>query len=632
MSWSTFKQFTRGGQTFSHDLTMFNQIANKVIFISSIIFPIMFALFFLKNTSQYDRYLTTKWFGASVASSFGNDRPSEIKLPNQKVIQIKSSEILRSAFVNDSVANIKKDGLYSFGESFLIYSFVFLVIAKKLKKRGNNQSEAKVVRGMPLTDKKDLLKTLKKKDRLSPYTLAGVPLPYGSESQHIQITGTTGSGKTVAIRELLKTIRARGDRAIIYDKGGTYLSRFYDESKDYILNPLDERGMAWDIWQECHDKADFESMADALMPMPISNSTDPFWVNAARMIFVSSAYELSKREDRSNLALLQYLLTRDMGDVHELIKHTESESLVSEKVEKTALNVKAVMATYLKSLAYLKSKGDFFSIRKWIESDNDSGWLFISSDGRKHATLRPLISAWINTAAKEVLSLKESESRRIWIIFDELATLHALPFIELSASETRKFGGCFLLGYHGASQLRKIYGTDGFSTLENFCSTQLYLRLNNHVNAKWVSNNLGTYEIEEVNESISYGANSVRDGITISRQIKERHVALPSEITQLEDLEGFLKLKGGLPVAKVAMKYVAYPTKHEGFIPREDEPDSLSKEVNKLIEKYEDPILASDHDRALKDDDKDKEKDNEKVSSREKSTDLSKENKIMFLE
>ena len=40
--------------------------------------------------------------------------------------------------------------------------------------------------------------------------------------------GTTGTGKSTAIRELLEGALARGDRAVIADPDGGYLARFYD--------------------------------------------------------------------------------------------------------------------------------------------------------------------------------------------------------------------------------------------------------------------------------------------------------------------------------------------------------------------------------------------------------------------
>lgn len=621
---SKTKLFIRGGQTFLHSLAMFNQVANKILFASVLILPVLFSLFFMQNTQPYERYIGKKWLMASLFSSLPNqkDRMTDWQLPNQQEVKIREREILRSTMVQKTIARLENVVHASLIKSGLIYAVLFICIARQFRKRGTKQSESTVKRGLPLVDKQTLVNLIKEKKPISPYRIAGVSLPFNSEVQHIQFVGTTGSGKTMAIRELLQIIRARGERAIIYDKGGVYLSKFFQPEQDILLNPLDERSHTWDVWQECDDKADLEALAEALMPMPVTTSMDPFWVNAARMIFVSAAHELKKNPNRSNLLLLQYLLTKDVGAIHELIKHTESESLVSNKIEKTALNVKAVMATYLKSLSYLKPDGEFFSIRDWMTKEENNGFLFISSNERKHPTLRPLISAWINTAAKELLSLRPKENRRIWFIFDELATLHMLPFLEPVMSESRKFGGCFILGYHGISQLRKIYGHDGASNLCNFCSTRVFLRLNDDVNSEWASTCISTYEIEEVNEGVSYGANTVRDGISISRQVKEKKLVLPSEIMLLNDLEAYLKVKGRYPVAQVDIPYVDYPDIHPEFIEREGEKDSLAREVDALVEKYEYPVLAQQHDLAWATEKSAMENNNQNPSINEKNKEL----------
>jgi hypothetical protein len=52
--------------------------------------------------------------------------------------------------------------------------------------------------------------------------------------------GTTGTGKSTAIRELLTGAIARGDRAIIADPDGSYRQLFYNPTRgDVILNPYD---------------------------------------------------------------------------------------------------------------------------------------------------------------------------------------------------------------------------------------------------------------------------------------------------------------------------------------------------------------------------------------------------------
>ena len=79
--------------------------------------------------------------------------------------------------------------------------------------------------------------------------IAGVSVPLEDETKHFKFMGTTGSGKSTAMRELLNGALKRGDRAIIADPDGGYLSRFYDPSRgDVILNPFDTRSAKWNLF------------------------------------------------------------------------------------------------------------------------------------------------------------------------------------------------------------------------------------------------------------------------------------------------------------------------------------------------------------------------------------------------
>ncbi|WP_157999954.1 type IV secretion system DNA-binding domain-containing protein [Vibrio coralliilyticus] len=88
------------------------------------------------------------------------------------------------------------------------------------------------------------------------------------ERQHVRIEGTTGSGKSVLIREFLSWIRAQGDRAIIYDKGCSFVGQFYQPDTDTLLNPFDARSVNWDLWCDATHAADFDHQASALIPVP----------------------------------------------------------------------------------------------------------------------------------------------------------------------------------------------------------------------------------------------------------------------------------------------------------------------------------------------------------------------------
>ena len=593
MNEKSTKLFIRGGQTFLHNIRMFTQVGKKIMSAFGVIIILLSGAALYCNTSVYERYIGVEYIKAFGSSLIDDHSSQMIRAPNGKIYLLSPDLIIKAPLVVKTIKGLEKTLILSLIEGVIATPIMIIFIIAWLYQRGKKQSEPSLVRGSYLVDGHTLEELIKKKGKVSPYKLAGVPLPFGSERQHIQIIGTTGAGKTAVIQNLLTEIRAKGDRAIVYDKGGTYLSKFYREDKDVILNPLDVRGRAWDVWAECEDKADLEALVEAIMPMPVGNTMDPFWIKAARMIFVSTAHELRNHPERSNLMLLQYLLTADLGKIHSLLRHTEAESLVSEKVQKTALNVKTVMATYLKSLLYLKNEGEVFSIRNWILNDHDSSSLFISSEGRKHTSLIPLISAWMNTATKELLGLKPSQNRRIWFILDEVDSLHVLPFLSGAQAEGRKFGGSFLLGYHGASQLRTTYGYDGATKLSNLASTRLFLRQPEEADANYASKNIGDSEVEEVNESVSYGANTMRDGISVSKQKKRELLVLPVEIQTADDLTAYLRVKGDFPAAKVKIPYVDYPIIHEEFIPRVLEEDPLRQKVEKLVDTYSDPFLVN---------------------------------------
>ena len=71
------------------------------------------------------------------------------------------------------------------------------------------------------------------------------------ETKHFKLIGTTGTGKSTAIQELIRGALARGDRAVIADPDGGYLRRFYREERgDVILNPFDQRSVKWDLFAE----------------------------------------------------------------------------------------------------------------------------------------------------------------------------------------------------------------------------------------------------------------------------------------------------------------------------------------------------------------------------------------------
>lgn len=78
-------------------------------------------------------------------------------------------------------------------------------------------------------------------------TLAGVDVPREDETKHFKLVGSTGTGKSTAIRALIAGALERGDRAIFADPDGGYRPRFYDASR------ADVSSTGQVIFQSCGD-------------------------------------------------------------------------------------------------------------------------------------------------------------------------------------------------------------------------------------------------------------------------------------------------------------------------------------------------------------------------------------------
>ncbi len=409
-----------------------------------------------------------------------------------------------------------------------------------------------------------------------PYTIARIPWPKGAETRHTIVSGTTGSGKTVLIADLVEQIRKRGERCIVYDKMGSYTETFFDEHRDVLLNPLDRRAPRWSPFLEARTARDFDTMAAALIPRQ-KDAADPFWITAARQLFSHGAAVLWQRGETRNRVLVDHLLKTELSALAEAMEGTVAQSIVDPANPKTALSVRAMLTANIGAMDLLPDEGDPFSIREWIEQDS-GGFLFLTSRGDQHASLRGLISTWLEIAVNALLSLPRKDAqgnvpaRRTWVILDELPTLHQLPSLRPGLAESRQFGGCFVLGVQVFSALRDLYGRDGAETISGLCGTRVVLAAPDKDTSEWSAESLGRVEVEALSESVSYGTGgrpgAPHGGVSLSTRRDLRPLVLPSEVSRLENLSGYLKFPGAWPVARIGLDYRKRTEVAKRFVPK----------------------------------------------------------------
>ena len=292
---------------------------------------------------------------------------------------------------------------------------------------------------------------------------------------------------------------------------------------------------------------------------------DPFWITAARQLFSHGAAVLWQRGETRNRVLVDHLLKTELSALAEAMEGTVAQSIVDPANPKTALSVRAMLTANIGAMDLLPDEGEPFSIRQWVEGEGE-GFLFLTSRGDQHASLRGLISTWLEIAVNTLLSLPRMDGRRIWVILDELPTLHQLPSLRPGLAESRQFGGCFVLGVQVFSALRDLYGRDGAETISGLCGTRVVLAAPDRDTSQWSAESLGRVEEESLAEGVSY--ETPRDGVTLSTRRDLRPLVLPAEVARLENLSGYLKFPGSWPVARIRLKYRARRRAAERFEPR----------------------------------------------------------------
>src|SRR6266853_6858845 len=137
-------------------------------------------------------------------------------------------------------------------------------------------------------------------------SVAGQSIPSLDEMKHFKFLGTTGTGKSTAIRELIGGALERGDRAVIADPDGNFVQHFYDPARgDAILNPFNDRAHRWDLFAEILQPQDADQLARSLIPD--YEGSDRNWRHYART-FVTAILRQLHRIDEHDAPRLYYLL------------------------------------------------------------------------------------------------------------------------------------------------------------------------------------------------------------------------------------------------------------------------------------------------------------------------------------
>jgi len=392
----------------------------------------------------------------------------------------------------------------------------------------------------------------------------GVKLPEESANNHFMIVGITGSGKTLIIKMMMKSVlpkikKVRNQRAIIFDVKQDIVSVLgsigIPEQGIIILNPFDKRCWEWDIAKDITGPD--TSLQVASIIIPEDNGQNRFFTDAARdllsgvmNVFIEKGNERFKKKNlKPEWTLADVVLTcknpkriesvlsctSEGRDLIETYLKTERESLSILSTLRSRLAPFEVISALWKRARHANGTARRIGLKDFL---NTNAVLVLGNNQSAKAPIEAINRILFQRITELMLDKEEDRESRTWFFLDEVRKLGRLPGLDDLMTNGRSKGACVVLGFQDIDGMRSVYGNEIANEITSMPATVGILRVSGVSTPKWASDFFGEYEAKE----ITYGYSEAR-GKEFTRteneneSIREKKVFLSSEFRLVKKVD-----------------------------------------------------------------------------------------------
>ena len=191
---------------------------------------------------------------------------------------------------------------------------------------------------------------------------------------HILLIGSTGTGKTNSILQMLEWYETENIPCIILDAKNEYIAKKFRPGVDLIFNPLDCDSIQWNFFDEIKRWPDIDAISAFIVPDNKSHS-DPIWTHAPRGIIAALIEHLIKI-NHANCGSLWDVLNSGISTIRKALRHSNNTTISdyltetgnTESHSKLAQDIKASMTQYIQFLRYMPKKSGDFTIDDWLKN------------------------------------------------------------------------------------------------------------------------------------------------------------------------------------------------------------------------------------------------------------------------
>lgn len=391
----------------------------------------------------------------------------------------------------------------------------------------------------------------------APVAVCGVEMPTDLETQNLIIVGAPGTGKSQAINGLVASALRRDDRMVVVDPNGSLMSRFYLPG-DVVINPYDARCVGWSLFNEVDHGFDFERLAHSAIP-PQNGDQAEEWAGYARAVLADTMNKLDQDDMRDMVTLTDLLVREQRPVLQKYLEDTDSVGFFAKDADRATASIIFTLNKYIRPLRRIPD-GDF-SIRRWM-CDNNGGNIWLTWREDQRTALGPTIPVWLDLIYAMILSEAPTFDRRLWVYKDELASLGRLYSFEAAVSKGRKHGLCVVGGVQDLVQMDMQLGELPAKAVLSCFRSLIAMGGANALTTKRMAEMIGTHEVERhpIGVQGQWGLN------TRERRRESEHVVTSSQISNLPDLNGYLKYGKDWPLAKIRFDVRDFPVRVPSYI------------------------------------------------------------------
>ncbi len=394
-------------------------------------------------------------------------------------------------------------------------------------------------------------------------------LPESAATQHFLAVGTTGSGKSIVQRLLMKDVLTgiepgSDKRVLIFDAkndAAPFLTHIGVTVPVLSLNPfapLDDSviPVSWDIAADITSPARALNLAASLIPSE-KGGNNQYFTDAARQV-LSAVVESLIRHSPGQWSFSDFVhVTLSLDRVKETLnRDTEGRETLANFFgdERTGYQVFTTIVSrmsYYRPVANLwKSRTHRLSLRDWLNSESI---LLLGTNATVETALSAINEIMFRVLVEEVDVQADSASRRTWFWIDEarlsgpLLRNKMLPYL---AVKGRSRGACLVLAFQDIDGFREAAGSRIANEIIAQCSHKALLRMESDESARWASRVIGQYETLDLMRNRQGG---LFGRGSLSEQASKKDAVLPSEFfmipptTPAHGLSGyFVMLDGGV--------------------------------------------------------------------------------------